>query len=109
MLDAVKMLEALKGVAAGSAISVSYVAGRQPTDRAVREAERHVTNPTRSRHRYVGSFVGTRVTRRGDIIMTIFADNRDTERNGSLRPGGYRTFNPNLGTLLSVEVLDEAE
>ena len=105
MLDEAKMLEALKGVSAGAPLRVLYVAGREPTDKAIREAHRHVTNPTRSRHHFVGSFVGTRVTKKGDIVMTIFADNRDTERHGVLRPGGYRTFNPSLGSLLSIYIL----
>ena len=105
MMDAEAMRKALSGIPEGTLLFVSYEAGREPTDRAIREASRHTTNPTRPRRSYVGTFVGVRRTKKSDLVMTIFAHNRDTESGGSLREGGYRTFNPAVGSLLRIEVL----
>jgi len=46
---------------------------------------------------YVGNFGGFRTTKKGEVILTLFVHNR-----GSV--GNFRTFNPKLGTVLSVTV-----
>lgn len=46
---------------------------------------------------YTGSFGGFKTTKRGEVILTLFVHNR-----GSV--GQFRTFNPKLGTVLSVAV-----
>jgi len=40
MLSAAEMVQKLEGVPEGAPVFVSYLAGREPTDRAVREASR---------------------------------------------------------------------
>ena len=46
---------------------------------------------------YVGNFAGFRTTKRGEVILTLFCHNRG-------ETGNFRTFNPALGTVLSVVV-----
>ncbi len=99
-----EMVLALAGVPSGTPLFVSYVAGRPPTDRAIREAARSRREGIAKRH-YFGTLAEVRTTKRGDAILTIVCENRDDERTGEHR--AFRTFNPNLGQLLSVAVLDE--
>lgn len=96
-----QMKDALKGVSPGQTLFVSYLVGREPTERAIREALPHTTNPFRSRRHFVGEFANVRTTKNGDEILTIHAQNRNTGD----KPGGYRSFNPRLGQLLGLTIL----
>ena len=100
MMTAQQMEDALNGVAPGAMLFVSYVAGREPTALAIDEARPHTENPTRSRRHFVGTLSSVWTAKNGDPIMTIKAHNRGLDTKGA-----YRSFNPNLGTLLSVQVL----
>ena len=40
--------------------------------------------------------------------MTLFAENRDTIRDGVRFEGGYRTFNPSLGKLVVLALIRPA-
>lgn len=102
MLNEVNAMKALVGVPEGALLFVSYVAGREPTDRAVREAERSRREGIARRH-FVGKLASQRVTKKGEYVFTVLCDNRDDERRGTR--DGYRTFNPSLGNLLTVEVV----
>jgi hypothetical protein len=46
---------------------------------------------------YIGTFGGFRTTKRGEVILSLYCLNR-----GSV--GAWRTFNPALGTVLSLKV-----
>lgn len=101
-MDEREMLEKLNGVPEGATLFVSYLAGRKPTARAFREAERARREGLSMRH-FVGTLTGVWRTKKGEAVMTVLCDTRDDERRGT--EDGYRTFNPNLGQLLSVEVI----
>lgn len=95
------MLQFLQDVPAGSLLFVSYEAGKEPTERARKEAERHA-----GPHRYfTGVLEDVWCTKNNEWVMRIFAFNRDTLKNGKLQEGGYRTFNPSKGTLILVDVI----
>jgi len=87
----------------GAQVFVSYLAGRPPTDRAIREARRAERMGLAKRH-YTGTLVSRRLNQKGEIIFTVLSTTRDDERRGT--EDGYRTFNPALGTLLSFEQLN---
>ena len=102
-LTARDMIQTLDGVPTGTSVFVSYLPGKPPTERAIREATRSTKQGISNRH-----FFGTLAsspwrTSDGDIVFTVLCDNRDDERRGT--QDGYRTFNPNLGQLLTLEVL----
>lgn len=102
MLSATDMVRKLEGVPEGATVFVSYLAGREPTPRAVRESERARREGYAPRH-FFGKLHRVWTSKKGDPILTVLCDNRDDERTGSRE--GYRSFNPNLGTMLMVEVL----
>lgn len=101
-----QMIEKLRSTEPGSILFVSYEAGREPTDRAILESERAVLKEGLARRHYVGELKAMWTTKRGDTVLTIMAYNRDRVSGGKLVEGGYRTFNPSLGQLLSVEVIE---
>jgi hypothetical protein len=108
--EMVQTLESAKqesepGANDGSLVFVSYRAGRTPTPKAHREAFRSMCLGLARRH-CVGKLVRVWTTKKGQAVMTVFADTRDTEHyNGQMTEGGYRTFNPSLGQLYGLEVL----
>lgn len=98
-----EMLAALAGVPEGADLFVSYVAGRAPTDRAIREAQR-ATRAGQARRHFTGKLHRVWRTQKGEAVLTVLTPDRDDERTGAQE--AYRTFNPSLGTLLGVTVLD---
>jgi len=98
-----EMLDKLNGVPQGAKVFVSYLAGRKPTARAIREAERARREGLAMRH-FTGTLTEVRTTKKGEAIMTVLADVRDNEQTGAHEH--FRSFNPSLGQLLHVEVLE---
>lgn len=98
------MLGSLMGVPEGSTLFISYIAGRPATPRAITEATRHTTNPTRPRRYYLGQLSSVWQTLKGDWVVTLKVFNRDTGPS----EGGYRSFNPNVGRLLLIDVIHAA-
>ena len=105
MLTAHEVRARLEGRPKGTRVFVSYVAGRAPTERALRESESSSDAGENRRH-FVGSLESLWQAKNGDTIVTVQAFNRDTESPDGLKPGGFRSFNPNLGKLLALDVLD---
>lgn len=105
-LSAEQMESALSGASRGSLIFVSYLAGREPTPRAIVEARRATEELGIARRHFVGTLESVRTTKRGERIMTVFAHNRDRLTAEGFVEGNYRSFNPALGQLLAVEVLN---
>ena len=104
-LDSNDMLWKLRYVPDGSLIFVSYKAGRPPSERAVREAQRHTKDSPR--RYYTGRLESVWQASNGDWILTMEVFNRDTlQPDGTLKEGAYRSFNPNLGELILVQALD---
>lgn len=95
-----EMLNKLREIPFGSLVFVSYTAGREPTDRAIRESKRSRREGINGRH-FIGTLEVVRRTKKDEVIMVIKCDNREDERNGY--PYGFRAFNPNVGTLLTLE------
>ncbi len=48
---------------------------------------------------YTGQFGGFKTTKRGEVVLSLFCHNRG-------ETGCWRTFNPALGSVLSVKVVD---
>jgi hypothetical protein len=94
----------------GALVFVSYLAGRAPTERAIQEAqpytEKQPMGEGMARRHFVGALEGIRTTKNGERVLTILAYNRDSLKNGVRQACGFRSFNPSLGVLLSVEVLN---
>ncbi len=103
-----EMVTALNGVNPGSKVFVSYIAGRRPSDRAIQEAQPARDQGISTRH-YTGVFHSLHRTKKGDYVMTIWTDTRvSTDACGNQVNGAYRAINPNLGTLMVLEVLEHA-
>lgn len=104
-LSSEDMLWKLRYVPIGTTVFVSYLAGRKPTKRAIAEATRHTTDPTRPRRYYLGRLTSVWQSQKGDWLMTMKVFNRDVLQNdGSLEEGAHRSFNPNLGNLILIKV-----
>lgn len=109
-LDANDMLWKLRHTPDGSTLFVSYLAGRPATERAVAEAVRHTTDPTRPRRYYLGELTSCWVSSKGQWILTMKVSNRDTmQKDGTLKEGGYRSFNPELGELILIDTIRKAD
>ena len=102
-----QMVEIARG-AVGATIFASYVAGRPATERAVDEARRHTEGPSRPRRYLFGRITSVWRNRKGEWCLTLFAENRDTVRDGIRFEGGHRTINPSLGKLVVLEVIRAA-
>jgi hypothetical protein len=94
--------------AVGATVFVSYVAGREPTERAAAEAAPHTTDPARPRRYLYGRLTSVWQNRYGEWCLTLFAENRNTLWNDILFEGGYRTINPSLGQLVVLDVIAPA-
>lgn len=103
-ITAQEMLDKLQGVEKGRRVFVSYTAGRPPKERAVREAQKAVDEGYAKRW-FEGTLEGVWTTRKGEPVMCIFSTTRYNEQDPSAE-GHYRTFNPALGTLLTLEVVE---
>lgn len=102
-ISAYEMLQKLNGVPEGAEVFVSYVAGGKVTERAKREARKAKDLGVSTRW-LSGKVVSLRQSKAGDPILTIFTALRYDERTGS-SSGNYRSINPNLGQLLSLELI----
>lgn len=92
----------------GATVFVSYVAGREPTARAIEEATPHTTDPARPRRYLYGELTSVWQNKHGEWCLTLLAENRDTIRKGIRFEGGYRTINPSLGQLVVLDVIAPA-
>jgi hypothetical protein len=104
-----QMAEILTECGRGSMLFVSYEAGRPPTERAIRESERAVKQEGMSPRHLIGTLESLWVTTKGEIVFTMLAYNRDRVVDGQLVEGGYRTINPQLGSLYSLDVIEKHE
>lgn len=95
-MDTLQMLQKLQNVHVGSEVFVSYLAGRPSTPTARRQAHRAIQAGINKRH-FTGTFSSVWRAKNGDICLTLKEVNE--------RELHYRTFNPSLGTLLSLEVM----
>lgn len=90
----------------GSRVRVRYVEGLPVTPRAISEARTQ-----RERGMDLRVFVGTLeaigINQRGEFYFTLFTPDRDTiEPDGTCRRGNWRSFNPSIGELWGLSVLD---
>lgn len=103
------MLAKLDGVEEGDILFVSYIAGRAPTEKAIAEAVRHTEDPKRPRRYFLGEMVSVWQAQNGDWILTMRVYNRDTiQKDGSLKEGGYRSFNPSLGEMILIDPIQKS-
>lgn len=102
-LSASDMVHKLQGVQQGQQVFVSYLAGRAPKPRAIEEAKRADREGYVKRW-FCGRLERQWVTKNGDPVFCVFTHTRDNADDPQAE-GHYRTFNPNLGTLLALEVL----
>lgn len=102
-LTAQDMLQKLQGVGKGDRVFVSYLAGRPPKPRALREASKAELEGYNKRW-FEGRLEAVRTTKKGEPVMCVLSTTRYNEDDPNAE-GHYRTFNPALGTLLTLEVL----
>jgi hypothetical protein len=103
MISAQEMLTRLNGVQKGQRVFVSYVAGRPPTARAEREAQK-ADDEGYSKRWFEGSLESVWVTKKGEPVMTVLSTTRYNQDDPTAE-AHYRTFNPALGCLLTLEIL----
>lgn len=109
MMTPEKMDETLRGIPVGSLLFVSYRAGKIARERAVLEAHQTTVIEGIPRRYAIGHLCDVFTTKKGERCMRIFADTRHTlKKDGTLKKGAYRSYNPSLGELLFLEVLKEA-
>jgi hypothetical protein len=109
MMTPEQMDATLKNVPPGSLLFLSYKAGRPPCDKAILEA--HPTTVTEGipRRYAIGHLCDVFTTKKGERCVRIFADTRHTlQKDGALRKGAYRSYNPSLGELMFLAVIQEA-
>ena len=102
-LSAQDMVALLDGVPPGTEVFISYLAGRKPTDRAIREAEK-ASDEGYNKRWLQGRVERVWTTKKQEPVLTVFAYTRYNEDDKSSE-GHYRTINPALGKLLSLEVV----
>lgn len=92
-------IQLLSTLLQGRTLFVAYTAGRPASQQAVEEAAPAREAGIRLDH-YVGLFTSLRVTKKGDVVLTMFCFDRGTDGEGK-----YRCFNPSLGTLRQVDII----
>jgi len=102
MLNANDLQALLANATEDTIVHIAYLAGspKPVTHQAIQEfndaqdwnGDRGVPATT-----YIGNFGGFKTTKRGEVVLTLFVHNRG-------QVGQFRTFNPKLGTVLSVVV-----
>lgn len=100
MLTAVEVLTKLQGSTRETIVHFAYVAGRPANEEGKRQfAEARDYNDTmrKSAIEYTGTFHDARLNKKGEVVITIFCVNRG-------EVGHFRSFNPELGTFLDVQV-----
>lgn len=102
-MTAQEMLAKLDGIPVGAEVFISYKAGRRPTERAVREAQR-AEDEGYNRRWLQGRVERVWTTKKGHPVLTVYAFTRYNEDEPKA-DGHYRTINPALGELLSLEVV----
>lgn len=102
-----QVLTRLAGCGGGTQVFLSYIAGRTNTaHRAVQERLRAEEEGINLRH-YTGVLENLRVNKKGELNIVLWVNERDSvQADGSVTQGNYRAFNPNVGDLLSLEVID---
>ena len=103
MLTAQDMVAKLDGVEKGATVFVSYLAGKAPTARAMEEAER-AEREGYSKRWFFGRLESKWTTKKGEPVFCVYSLTRDNSDDPAAE-GHYRTFNPALGKLLSLEVV----
>ena len=103
-----EMIELLKDMPEGTTAFVSYVAGRRSTERAVEEARPYTEDPRQPCRYFFGQIHCLFQNRYDEWCLTLFAENRDTIKDGVRYQGGYRTFNPRLGKLVVLALIRPA-
>jgi hypothetical protein len=101
-----EMVAKLAGVQPGTEVFVSYLAGRPARERARREARKadtHYDRPIPKRW-FQGRLEAAWITKKGEPVMTVLSTTRYNEQDPRAE-AHYRTFNPALGTMLTLEVL----
>lgn len=108
MLNTTDTVKALKDVPLNSVLFVSYVPGRKPSTRAYQEAQRAIEVEGISPRHFTGRLHSAHMTRKGEFVFTLWVEERDSTQDGKVVHGAYRAFNPALGTLLTLQVLEKA-
>jgi hypothetical protein len=103
MITAETMVEMLKDVEPGAVLFVSYRAGRAPKPRAVREAMK-AEHEGYVKRWFLGRLESKWTTKAGDPVITVLTTTRYNEDKPEA-DGHYRTFNPRLGNILALEVV----
>jgi hypothetical protein len=99
-----ELLEHLKDMPEGTKLFVSYTAGRPPSPQALRESARNAQEGIAPRY-FTGTLKSVWVTKRREPVLTMWVEERDSGPH--LTPGAYRTFNPALGKLRILTVLEK--
>jgi len=100
MITAAQMVKAMENVALDSIVFVAYTAGRPAGPQGIEECSKAREEGINLTH-YTGQFKGIRVTKKGEHVMTLWVQERGEN-------GAYRAFNPSLGTLRTLEVIQPA-
>src|ERR1700693_3736929 len=107
MINAAQMVEKLWMIPEGTIIQGYYQAGKESTERAIEEAKKaqhlHV-----DKQFFHGAYQGIRLNKQALPFMLIRNRCRYNMDDATAKDH-YRAFNPELGKLLSLEIMDNKE
>lgn len=106
MLTEKQMLEKLADCAPGTTLFVGYLAGRKGSGTAAAEMHRAVNEEGINPTHFTGTLEGIKTTKKGDVVLLLWVNERDSVGPDGPKQGNYRMFNPNLGTLRTLEVIE---
>lgn len=107
-MNAAQMINALRGVAPGATILVTYDTAPRATPRSGTIAKKRTEKSMENAYKvglpsnvYVGRFASLFATDNGDVLLSMFVFNRGEEGT----EGEPRAFNPSRGDLRGIFVL----
>lgn len=106
MITQQEMVKRLEGCRPGTLLFISYNAGRSAGVRAIEEAQIAIENGINLRH-FTGTLESIKTTKRGEVVLTIFTTERSSQGSSGHESGAFRCFNPNLGTMRTMEIIQQ--
>lgn len=103
MLSEQDVEQKLNGIPEGSEIFVSYHPGGKTTERAIREAKK-ANDMGIAKRWFEGKLTKVWRTKKGQLAIRLFTYTRYNEAIPAWE-GHYRTLNPSLGQVISLEVV----
>jgi hypothetical protein len=106
MITEKEMLQTLTDCAPGTTLFVGYTAGHKGGKNSEIEMHRAVNEEGINPTHFTGTLEGIKTTKKGEVVLLLWVNERDSVGPDGLKQGNFRSFNPNLGTLRTLQVLE---